>query len=175
MQDHHPAFGLSRAPAPTAGSDVFTIILPHRAEPDRAVILRSRRRRRITNRAFFCGRMMIVLRTTRFPGGNQRKNNNIRSARDASTTDAVILAPSNRNIRFGLKRTSSEVNEPCRWRSGRAIRSLRGRPESPFFLEQGFSDLSFWLVVTNCISFASPPRRGRCPHRPAGGIITNLS
>ena len=25
-------------------------------------------------------------------------------------------------------------------------------PESPFFLEQGFSDLSFWLVVANCIS-----------------------
>ena len=25
-------------------------------------------------------------------------------------------------------------------------------PESPFFLEQGFSDLSFWLVVASCVS-----------------------
>ena len=64
--------------APTAGSDVFTIIAEegHPLIPssvrwsDYAVILRSRRRRRIPNRAFFCGRMMIVLRTTRFPGGN---------------------------------------------------------------------------------------------------------
>ena len=129
---------------------------------------------------------MIVLRTTRFPGGNQRKNNNIRSARDASTTDAVILAHSNRNIRFGLKRTSSEVNEPCRWRSGRAIRSLRGRPESPFFLEQGIFRSFFLARRRKRRIVRSPPRRagshlaampfpGRLRYLPANGAESGKS